>query len=112
MTHKRRLLKFKKNKITCVSNTPEPKPLFLILQKIYFNEILAGTKTIEYRDNSPFYASRFCTKDNKLRDYNTVIFQEGYSHNARRIHVEIKKIVLYSMFEVHLSNIINLNFIK
>ncbi len=107
MTHKRRLLKFKKNKITCVSNTPEPKPLFLILQKIYFNEILAGTKKIEYRDNSPFYVSRFCTKDNRLRNYNTVIFQEGYSSNARRMQIEIQKIVLYSMFEVYLGKIID-----
>ena len=89
----------------------QAKPLFLILQKIYFDEIIAGTKTKEYRDDSEFYQSRLLTKDrNNFKKYDCVIFQEGYNKNARRMTVQIKKVVLKSEFIIYLDQIIEKNF--
>lgn len=89
----------------------QPKPLFLILQKEFFDEIIAGTKTKEYREDSDFHDSRFLTKDhNQFKRYDTVIFQNGYHKNARRITVEIKKITLQSRYIIHLGKVIDKNF--
>lgn len=91
------------------SEKPEKKPLFLVMQRYYFNQILEGTKTVEFRANKPFYAARFM-KAGKYRNYNTVILQEGYHTGARKITVKINKIELCSDFEIHLGKIINKNF--
>ena len=99
-----------KNKNMLVSNEVEPKPLFLILKGTYFDQIIAGTKTIEYRDHTPFYTSRLM-RDGKYRNFETVIFQEGYNKNARRMTVEIEKVVLTGgLFEIHLGAITARNF--
>ena len=99
-----------KNKKMLVSKTVEPKPLFLILKGTYFDQIIAGTKTIEYRDNTPFYTSRLM-RDGKYRNFETVIFQEGYNKNARRMTVEIEKVILTGgLFEIHLGAITERNF--
>lgn len=89
----------------------QPKPLFLILQKEFFDEILAGTKTKEYREDSDFHDSRFLTKDRThFKRYETAIFQNGYHTNARRITVEVKKITLQSRFIIHLGKVLDKNF--
>lgn len=89
----------------------QSKPLFLVLQKIYFDEIIAGTKNKEYRDYSEFYLSRLLTKDRKkMKRYDSVIFQEGYHKNARRMAVNINKVVLKTRFIIHLDEIIEKNF--
>lgn len=92
------------------SETPEKKPLFLIMQKYWFDEILSGRKDVEFRDDTPFYRSRFIAKDGKFRNYKTVILQVGYNTNARRMTVEVKKIILDGDFEIHLGEIIRKNF--
>lgn len=89
----------------------QSKPLFLILERIYFNEIIEGTKTEEYRDDSEFYRSRFLSKDRQnFKNYESVIFQEGYRKDARRMTVEIKKIILDDIFTIKLGKIIETNF--
>lgn len=99
-----------KNKNMLVSKKVEPKPLFLILKGTYFDQIIAGTKTIEYRDHTSFYTSRLM-RDGKYRNFETVIFQEGYNKNARRMTVEIEKVVLTGgLFEIHLGAISERNF--
>ena len=99
----------KPSKYSGVNEMLENKPLFLILQKIYFDQILDGSKDIEYRDNTKFYISRFI-KNHKYRNYKTLIFQEGYRTDARRMTVEIKEIILRGCFEIHLGEIIDKNF--
>lgn len=88
---------------------PEKKPLFLIMQKVWFDEILSGKKKIEYRDYSPFYCSRFL-KNGSFRNYSTVVMQVGYNANAQRMTVEVEKIILDDGFEIHLGEIIEKNF--
>lgn len=99
----------KPSKYSGVNESPEKKPLFLILQKIYFDQIIEGSKNIEYRDNTKFYISRLI-KNDKYRNYKTVVFQEGYHTDARRMTVEIKEIILRGCFEIHLNQITEKNF--
>lgn len=82
------------------------KPLFLIMQSYWFDEIESGRKTEEYRDKTDFYKSRFLNKDRSFKNYETAILQEGYHKNARRMVIEVKRIELDDVFTVHLGNIL------
>lgn len=90
------------------------KPLFLVMQKVYFDEIECGQKDVEFRNDSDFYISRLCTKDNSgkitgLKNYKTVLLQEGYNPGARRMTVEIKNIEYFANegFEIYLGSILS-----
>lgn len=92
------------------SEKKEPKPLHLVLQRIYFDQILAGTKTSEYREEKRFYNSRLM-RDGKYRNYSHVDFQEGYRKDARRMKVTINKVELRNgIYEIYLGEIIETNF--
>ena len=88
----------------------EKKPLFLIMEKVWFDEIYSGRKKIEYRDDSPFYRSRLMNKKGQFRNYETALLQVGYHKDARRMTVEIKDIILDDGFEIHLGKITDQNF--
>lgn len=92
------------------SEKKEPKPLHLVLQRVYFDQILAGTKTSEYREQKKFYDSRLM-RNGKYRNYSHVNFQEGYRKDARRMKVEIKKVELSNgVYEIYLGKIVEKNF--
>ncbi len=77
------------------------------MQGYWFDEIESGRKIEEYREDTPFYQSRFIDKKtSKFKTYETVILQEGYHNNARRMIVEVKKIELNGEFIIHLGKII------
>ena len=89
----------------------QKSPLYLVLKTEYFDEILAGTKIKEYREDSEFYESRFLSQDRtRFKNYHSVIFQNGYHKNARRMTVKIKKITLGFRFIIHLGEILKKNF--
>lgn len=88
----------------------EKKPLFLIMEKVWFDEIYSGRKKTEYRDDSPFYRARFINKKGQFRHYETAILQVGYHKDARRMTVEIKDIILDGGFEISLGKILDQNF--
>jgi hypothetical protein len=88
----------------------EKKPLFLIMEKTWFDEIRSGRKKIEYRDDSPFYRSRLMNKNGQFRNYENALLQVGYNKDGQRMTVEIKDIVLNGEFEIHLGNITETNF--
>ena len=92
----------------------QAKPLFLVMQKVWFDEIECGNKKVEYRDDSDFYISRLCSKDKEgkitgLKNYKMVILQEGYNKGARRMMVEITdiKYFRYAGFEIYLGEILS-----
>lgn len=92
----------------------QPKPLFLVMQKVWFDEIESGNKTVEYRDDTAFYISRLCAKDKEgkitgLKNYKTVVLQEGYNPGARRMTVEVVDIKYFNRegFEIYLGDIIS-----
>lgn len=85
----------------------QEKPLFLIMQKVWFDAIANGSKIEEYRDNTPFYHSRLLNKSKTaFKKYRTVILQEGYHTGAKRMIVEVEKITLKRDFTIHLGRII------
>ena len=92
----------------------QAKPLFLVMQKVWFDEIECGNKKVEYRDDSDFYISRLCNRDKEgkitgLKNYKMVLLQEGYNPGARRMMVEITdiKYLRYDGFEIYLGEILS-----
>ncbi len=101
-------------KIYTIEETEHKKPLFLVMQKVWFDEVESGNKDIEYRDDTEFYRSRLLTKDRTaIKNYKTLIMQEGYNAGARRMILEIADIEYFvnDEFQIHLGQIIErLNF--
>lgn len=72
--------------------------LHLILKAKYFNAIERGDKTIEYRDNTPYWQRRIMGKE-------IVVFHRGYTKNT--ITFRIKKVrglfLNHTQIEIHLG---------
>ena len=64
------------------------KTLYLTLHKRWFDEILAGTKKIEYREIKPYWTRRLFNKDGTPKQFDEISFRNGYSKNCRRMRVE------------------------
>ena len=89
----------------------QAKPLFLVMQKVWFDAIENGSKIEEYRDGTEFYFSRLCNRDKtgkilSLKNFKTAILQEGYHAGARRMKIEISKISYDGDFTIHLGKIL------
>ena len=71
------------------------------LYKKWFDEILQGTKKIEYREVKPYY-------DKLLKkDYSEVKFVNGYGGNRPYLIIEIIKITKgKEYYQIHLGSII------
>ena len=63
--------------------------LHLTIKKQWFDMILSGVKTEEYRDIKPYYNLRLIGKE-----YDTVVFRNGYASNAPQFTMELKSITL------------------
>ncbi len=58
--------------------------------KKWFDQILAGTKKIEYREIKPYWTARLLNNDGTFKKYDFIIFKNGYSKDARKMVVEFK----------------------
>lgn len=56
--------------------------LTLVLKKQWFDLMVTGEKTMEYRKPSDWIKSRLYNKDGSVREYNFVKFILGYQRNA------------------------------
>lgn len=75
--------------------------LHLSLYKKWFDEILQGTKKIEYREIKPYYDRLL------MKDYDEVKFVNGYGKDRPYLVINIVKIIKSKeFFEIHLGNII------
>ncbi|MFC2467828.1 MAG: ASCH domain-containing protein [Capnocytophaga endodontalis] len=63
------------------------KTLHLTIKKKWFDMILSGEKTEEYRDIKPYYNLRLIG-----REYDTVVFRNGYARDAPSLTIELKTI--------------------
>ena len=61
------------------------KVLHLNLYRKYFDQILKGDKTIEYRDITPYWSKRL-----EGRYYDVIKFRNGYAKDAPEMIVEFK----------------------
>lgn len=66
------------------------KTLHLNLMKQWFDQILAGTKKIEYREIKPYWTKRLFEENGTPKNYDTISFRNGYSKGARTMLVEFK----------------------
>ena len=59
----------------------------MTLKKRWFDEILAGTKRVEYREVKPYWTKRLF--DNGVaKKFDVIEFRNGYSRDARKMRVE------------------------
>lgn len=68
------------------------KTLHLTLHKKWFDQILAGTKKIEYREIKPYWTKRLFNDDGTQKKFDVIFFRNGYSKNCRKMKVEFKGI--------------------
>lgn len=59
--------------------------LEIVIKKKYFNQILSGEKTEEYREVRPFWVARLIDKE-----YSRITFKNGYASNAPKAEFEFK----------------------
>ena len=62
--------------------------LHLTLKKKWFDLILSGQKTEEYREIKPYWNKRF------EKSFNKIQFRNGYSKNAPSFTIELKEILV------------------
>jgi ASC-1-like (ASCH) protein len=67
-----------------------PDILHLNLHREFFSQIAAGTKRIEYRDQSPYWKKRL-----ENRKYDAIQFRNGYATNAPEMLVEFRGVRRY-----------------
>ena len=63
----------------------EKAVLKIVIKGQWFDEIAAGKKTIEYREQTQFWISRLYDKEGSKRHYDLIEFINGYNTNARRM---------------------------
>jgi|TARA_R110000824_G_scaffold10719_1_gene46929 ASC-1-like (ASCH) protein len=80
------------------------KILHLNLFRKYFDEIVEGTKTIEYRDKTDYWKRRIEDKE-----YDVIKFRNGYRKDAPTMLVEYKGYNIGSEYELKLGKIIEVN---
>ena len=68
------------------------KTLHLTLKKKWFDQILAGTKKIEYREIKPYWTTRLFDKAGKPKKFDIIEFRNGYSKDCRKMRVEFKEL--------------------
>lgn len=73
---------------------PKNKFLHLTLKKKWFDLIKSGEKKFEYRDVKPHWISRLKNKDGSYKDFDYILFRNGYSRNSPKMWVEFKGISL------------------
>ena len=80
------------------------KVLHLNLYRKYFDQILKGEKTIEYRDITPYWSKRL-----EGKYYDVIQFRNGYAKEAPTMLVEFKGTVvddLYGTYAIKLGNVL------
>ena len=72
-----------------------PKILQLTIKKEWFDQILAGTKTSEYREIKPYWEKRLLNPDKTFKQYDVIHFRNGYNPDSPFLIVELKEIRIY-----------------
>ena len=83
------------------------KILHLNLYRKYFDAIVNGTKTIEYRDKTDYWKKRI-----EDREYDVIKFRNGYATDAPIMLVEYKGYDITDRYELKLGKITEVNYGK
>lgn len=82
------------------------KILYLTLHKKWFNQILEGTKKIEYREIKPYWTRRLFNEDKSPKEYDVIIFRNGYNKNSPIMKVKFLGINITDKYEIILGRIL------
>lgn len=63
----------------------DKRVLHLNLHREFFDKIASGRKKTEYRERTEYWATRL-----EGREYDTIVFRNGYAADAPELHVEWK----------------------
>ena len=83
------------------------KILHLNLYRKYFDAIVNGTKTIEYRDKTDYWKKRI-----EGREYDIIKFRNVYTKNAPTMLVEYKGYNIGKEYELKLGKVTEVNYGK
>jgi hypothetical protein len=64
------------------------KILHMTLKKKWFDLIACGKKTVEYREDKPYWRKRLTEPDGMPRDFDEIHFRNGYSPKSPSMRVE------------------------
>lgn len=82
--------------------------LHLVLKHKWFDAIDRGEKTVEYRDNTPYYLIRIQNVYNAAIDLNTkpkVCFHKGYTKTTMTFHINRVNVTLVTdQIEIYLGD--------
>jgi hypothetical protein len=84
----------------------EKQILDLHIEQFFFDQILAGTKTEEFRDRTEYWKTRL-----EGREYDEIRFREGYKPDSPKMYVEwkgVKKPPLGKQYAIQLGKILRL----
>jgi len=68
------------------------KILHLTLSKNWFDMILSGEKTDEYREIKPYWIKRLMVGPDEFKEFDIIRFKNGYSKNCPQFDIEFKGI--------------------
>ena len=80
------------------------KILHLNLYRKYFDAIVNGTKTIEYRDKTDYWKRRIEDKE-----YDIIKFRNGYAKDAPTMLVEYNGYDITDRYEIKLGKILGVD---
>ena len=67
----------------------EKKILHLTLKKKWFNLIVSGEKTVEYREFKPYWEKRLLDAFGNIKKFEEIYFKNGYARDAPFMRVEL-----------------------
>ena len=80
------------------------KILHLNLYRKYFDAIVNGTKTIEYRDKTDYWKRRI-----EGKEYDIIKFRNGYAKDAPTMLVEYNGYDITDRYEIKLGKILGVD---
>ena len=84
----------------------EKRILDLPIERFFFDQILAGTKTEEFRDRTEYWKTRL-----EGRDYDEIRFRAGYKPDSPKMFVEFRGVKILSdenSYAIQLGKILRL----
>lgn len=80
--------------------------LHLTLMKKWFDQILAGSKKVEYREIKPYWTKRLLNEKGNPIQYAIIFFRNGYAKNCRKMKVEFKGLRISKEYEILLGKVV------